>query len=465
MSDKDVLRLGLRELGRRLRAGEISSVALTEAALRRTAATEPVLRAFVVVLTEEARAAAREADRELAAGADRGPLHGIPVAIKDIFDVAGVPTRCGSRARQHAAPARTDAEAVARWRRGGAVVLGKTVTQEFAAGVISAPSRNPWDPERIPGGSSGGSAVAVAAGICPVALGSDTGGSVRIPAAACGVVGLKPTFGMIPTSGCFPLSPSLDTVGPIAGTVEDALFAYRALGGSGGPGWTTGDGDLRGVRIGVPGGWFAQRVQPGVRAAFSDAVTTLRSLGATIVEAPWPGAAAARAAAFLISRVEAAAVHRETMRDHPDAIGDALRGRWAAASLVSGSDYALARRARTAIRDGMARLFAAHRLDALATPTLPASAALAETLTVPHDDGDEDVGNAFLRLTMPFNTTGQPALSLPCGFDNLNLPIGLHLAGRPFEEGALCRIGNTYERAAGWSPRFPPPIAERDERD
>ncbi len=221
--------LTIREAGVKLRSGTLSPVELTEAVLARIAATEPVLHAYVQVLAEEAMGAAREAEAELRAGRDRGPLHGIPIAIKDILDVAGVPTRCGSHVRADARAANADAEAVARLRAAGAVIVGKTVTHEFAGGVLSPPARNPWDPGRIPGGSSGGSGAAVAAGSCLAALGTDTAGSIRIPAALCGVVGLKPTTGQVSTRGVFPLSWSLDTVGPLAKTVDDAMLVLNAI--------------------------------------------------------------------------------------------------------------------------------------------------------------------------------------------------------------------------------------------
>jgi len=461
-ANDDLTALTLREAGALFRRGALSPVELTSAALDRAAATEPVLHAFVAVMRDEALAAARRAEAELRAGTDRGPLHGIPVGVKDIFDIAGMPTGCGSRARDRCAPAATDAGAVAAVRRAGAVIVGKTVTQEFAAGVVSAPARNPWDPSRIPGGSSGGSAAAVAAGSCLAALGSDTGGSIRIPAAAVGIVGLKSTYGLLSTRGVFPLAWSFDTVGPLARTVEDAALLLNALVVEGDATTEIGRA-VRGRRVGIPRPFFFDRLQPGVRTAVETALGVFADLGAELVETPWPEASAARAAAFVINRVESVAVHQATLQDAAELIGPELRSRLEAGSLLPAADYLCALRVRAAAKRAIARLFADHRLAALLTPTLPGTAVPADRLAVTYDDGDEAVGLAFTRLTMPFNATGQPVLALPCGFDAAGLPVGLQLAGRPFGEAALSRLGHAYEQAAGWH-RHRPRVETGDER-
>src|SRR4051794_36528055 len=214
-----------------MRFGELSPVDIVESALRRIEVLEPQLHAWVEVLGEQALAAAQRAEDEIQRGEDRGPLHGIPVAVKDLIDVEGVQTKCGSRVRENVDAATEDAPVVAMLREAGAIVLGKTVTQEFAAGVVSDPARNPWNPDRVPGGSSGGSAAAIAAKVCPISLGSDTGGSIRIPSSVCGVTGLKPTYGRVSKRGVFPLAWSLDTVGPITDTVEDAALMLNAIAG------------------------------------------------------------------------------------------------------------------------------------------------------------------------------------------------------------------------------------------
>jgi aspartyl-tRNA(Asn)/glutamyl-tRNA(Gln) amidotransferase subunit A len=380
------------------------------------------------------------------------------VAIKDIVDVAGVPTRCGSRVRQDAAPAAKDAPCVARLRAAGAVIVGKTTTQEFAAGVVSPPGRNPWDPTRIPGGSSGGSAVAVSLGSALAAIGSDTGGSIRIPAALCGVVGLKPTFGSVATDGVYPLAWSLDTVGPLARTVADAALVYDAIADPERPSARSElDHNLDGVRIGVPRAHFFERVQPGVAAAVEHGIRCLRALGTEIVEVSWREAVAARAASFVINRVESVAVHAQGLRSMPDRYGDELRFRLEAAALFPAEGYLRALQARTLIRATVAELFREHKLDALVAPATPGTAAPADDLHVVYEDGSrEPVGLAYTRLTMPFNLTGQPVLSVPCGFDDRGLPVGLQIAGRPGGEARVCRIGAALEQAITL-PR--PPLA------
>lgn len=452
---------------RRLRSGELTAVALTESLLSRMAATEPAIHAYVKILRDEALHDAARADDELAAGVDRGPLQGIPIGVKDIYDLGGVPTCCGSRARHGAVPAGADSEPVRRLRQAGAVFIGKTVTQEFAAGVVSTPARNPWDPTRIPGGSSGGSAASVAAGSCLVGLGSDTGGSIRIPASVTGTVGLKPTYGRASKRGVYPLSWTLDTVGPITRTVEDAALTLNVMAGFDPGDPTTVDlpvtdaaagigKDIEGLRIGVVRDFFFERLQPDVATAVDASLDVFRRLGAEIIETRWAESRAARAIAMILNRVESAAVHEQTLRQSADLIGDDLRLRLIAGATVSGTDYIQALRARVTINRSMATLFAEQRLDALLAPTLPATALPADDLVhrLP-GEADESVGMAYTRLTQPFNATGQPVLSVPCGFDRHGLPIGLQIAGRPFEEAALCRIGHAYEREAGWWQQRP----------
>jgi aspartyl-tRNA(Asn)/glutamyl-tRNA(Gln) amidotransferase subunit A len=325
---------------------------------------------------------------------------------------------------------------------GGAVILGKTTTQEFAAGTISPPARNPWNPSRIPGGSSGGSAAAVAAGACLGAMGSDTGGSIRIPAAACGVTGFKPAYGQLDASGVFPLSWSLDTVGPIARTVDDTWIMWTVLT----------DNDSRGVaaparerngrprRIGVPRSFFFDSLHPDVRLAVDAAIERLRDAGVTIVDTPWPEAAAARACGFVINRAETAAVHERTAVQDPRRFaryGADLRLRVAAGRTVPATLYLKAMRARAVLRDSVAQLFANYEIDAVLAPTLPTTAVEADRLVIEGTGLEESVGVAWTRLTMPFNATGQPVLALPCGLDGDGLPVGVQLAGVPGREKAL----------------------------
>ena len=440
----------------------LSAVELMTATLLRIERTEPALHNWVEVYPREAMTGAQVADRRRAFPSSVTPLLGVPIGVKDIFDIAGKRTRCNARLREDVPVATYDSGAVHTFRRDGAIFLGKTVTQEYAAGVVSAPARNPWDAARIPGGSSGGSAAAVAAGCCAGALGSDTGGSIRIPASVTGTVGLKPTYGRLSVAGVFPLSPSLDTVGPIARTVHDAAILYLSLAGRAAEigdlsAWLHEGGDrLDGVRIGVLGGFFSERLQPDVAAAFERAVGTLRALGADVIELEWAEARAARAVALLLSRFESTAVHRDALRDSPDLIGEDLRRRIEVGTLLRGDIYLQTRQARLAIRRSIAALYAEHRLDTVVVPTLPATAPPADDLVVRYPDGGEEaVGTALLRLTMPWNTTGQPVISVPCGFDAGTMPIGLSFVGRPDAELALCRLAHVYEQAAGWFRQRP----------
>ena len=467
MSDRvdSLTDLSIRDLGAGYRDRSYSPVDVTRAALERIAATESTIHAWVEVDHERALAVARIAEHELMSGTDRGPLHGVPVGIKDIFDVAGFPTRCGSAARFDAPIATEDANSVHRLRAGGAVILGKTVTQEFAAGTISPPARNPWDPERIPGGSSGGSAAAVAVGACFGAMGSDTGGSIRIPAAACGVTGFKPAYGSLHVAGVFPLSWSLDTIGSIARTVDDTWLMWNVLRGASHhqPG-LPGDGPQsagKAIRLGISRPFFFEWLQPDVLTAVEAAIDVLAAHGVILVETPWLEAGAARACGFVINRVEAAAVHGRIAVEQPDLFaryGPDLRVRVAAGRSIPATAYLDAIGVRSRLKNGIASLFAAHGIDALLAPTLPTTALRADNLVITDTGLDESVGAGWTRLTMPFNATGQPVLALPCGRDRIGLPVGMQLAGRPGEEDRLLRIGREIEQMLGFH-QAPSPLS------
>ena len=453
--------LTIREAMTLLDARAISAVELVAATIARMEVTEHGVHAWVHVLANSAREQAIEADRLRMTQRRQRPLLGIPLGVKDLYDVAGLTTFANSAQRRTptAPPATRDATAVASLRAAGGIVVDAAVTQEYAAGVVSHPARNPWDTDRIPGGSSGGSAAAVAIGSCLGALGSDTGGSIRTPAALCGVVGLKPTWGRLSTEGVYPLAPSLDTVGPIARSVPDALTLYLALANRAGEIDAVDEmlapsgpdsRPLEGIRIGVLGGFFTDDIQPDVAASVDAAVEDLRRLGAEIVEATWDRAAAARAVAALMNRVESGSVHDDHLRVDPELMGQDARLRFEVGQIIPGSRYLRARLARKVLRDDIARLYRDHRLDAVVVPSAPAVAADAETLQVEVPSGPEGVGTAFTRLTQPWNATGQPVISVPCGADRAGMPIGLSFVGRPDEEIALCRIAAQYERATDW---------------
>jgi len=448
--------LTIAEAAPRIRNGDLSPVDLTMAVLECIGRTEPRIHAYVSVQEDLALTSARKAAEELGSGRDRGPLHGIPVAVKDIIDIAGLPTCCGSESRRGVPPAATDARVVERLRQAGAVVIGKTVTHEFAAGVTSPPARNPWDPTRIPGGSSGGSGASVAAGSSFAALGSDTAGSIRIPAALNGVVGLKPTYARLSREGVFPLSWSLDTIGPLTRSAEDAHLVFDAIREDGDRLATRlHGGEVQGTRLGVPRSYFFDHLQPGVAKAIENAIAAFTALGAKIIEVDWAEAEAASAAGFVICRPELAAVHERTLHDSPERFGAVLRSRLEAFSIFPGRDYLRARRARAMIRQSIADLYSQHNLGALITPTTPATATDAGALTIAYPDGEEPVHAGFTRFTMPFNTTGQPALSIPCGFDRDGLPIGMQIIGRPYEETRICNLAMAFERTRRDVRRLP----------
>ncbi|MGI8483544.1 MAG: amidase [Thermomicrobiales bacterium] len=434
-----------------------SAVELIEATLGRIEATEPTIHAYVEVFAEDARQEALNADRVRADERNRRPLLGIPIGIKDIFDVAGKQTRCGAKQRSDADVACNDAESVSRWRQDGAIFVGKTVTQEYAAGVVSDPARNPWDVERVPGGSSGGSAASVAIGSCLGAMGSDTGGSIRIPASVTGTVGLKPTFGRLPATGVYPLSPSLDTVGPIARSVTDAVMLYLSLANRTGEIAQVhtllssyGSRPLDSVRIGVLTSFFTGDIQPDVASSFGEAVHVLRELGAEIIETDWNEAAPARAIAAVISRIESGTIHHEHLRHHPELMREDARSRFEAGQVLPGNLYLRVRMAREVVRDSIARIYTEHRLDAIAVPTLAATAPRADHLIVEFPNGEEGIGTGLTRFAQPWNATGQPVISVPCGADGNGMPIGLAFVGRPDDEIGISRIARQYEQVTGW---------------
>ncbi len=456
----------ISDMATALRAGDVSSADLTEAALSGIARLDDRLRAFVVTDPDGAQAAAADADAALAAGNDRGPLVGVPVAVKDIIDMQGLPTRCGSPAYPEV-PSSRDASVVSRLRSAGAVIVGKTTAHELACGVYSPPAVNPWDVTRLPGGSSGGSGGAVAAGLVAMALGSDTGGSIRIPAAVCGVTGLKPTYGRVSRHGVEPLSWSLDHIGPLAASVRDCALSLGAMAGADPADPSTAqvavpdfaaslDRGVDGLRVGVLTGPSFSPMAPDVERAFLAAVDHLRSHGAEPVTLEIPELEYTLAAEFAIVGAEAAHYHRRLLREQPDRIDPGIRTLLVTGTLRPAADYLKGLSARTVVRDAIRRTFEEHRLDVVATPTLPETAGGLEQTEFEIEGAREQVTSAYVRTTAPFNLSGLPALSVPCGIDGNGLPIGLQLAGRPFAEETVLQVGAAYESTTTWSQRRPP---------
>ena len=434
-----------------LARGETTSEALTAQCLERIAAANPRLNAFITVTADTALAQACAADRDRAAGRAVTALHGIPISLKDIIDQAGVPTTAASRVRA-AVVAAHDAPVTARLRAAGAVFVGKTNMHEFAFGTTSedsafGPCRNPADDTRVAGGSSGGSAAAVAAGLSVASIGTDTGGSVRIPAAACGVVGLKPTWGEIPAAGVVPLSRQLDHVGPIARSVTDAWLLHETLAGR--PpavGATLEPRTLARTRIGVLGGWFATRVHPDVADAFAAALDRLRAAGAELVPVELPAAGHMAPVYLHLVLADAAAYHADTLERRPHDYTTAVRLRLEMGRYLLAEDYVRARAGREVIAADVDALLT--RVDALACPTMPVAAPPLGAATVDVGGVDEPVRNAMLRLTQPFSLGRQPAITLPCGLTRAEkMPVGLQLAGARGHTTALLRLALAAERA------------------
>jgi aspartyl-tRNA(Asn)/glutamyl-tRNA(Gln) amidotransferase subunit A len=439
-------KLTIVDAARRLRDGSLTSAALTEACLARIARDNDRLKAFILVLADAARAQAEAADRELASGQDRGALHGIPIAIKDIVDMEGLPTTCASRVREgHVAE--KDAAIVAHLRRAGAVLIGKTNLHEFAMGTTNEDSaygaaRHPLDDTRSPGGSSGGSAIAVVCGMSLGAVGTDTGGSIRIPSSVCGLVGIKPAFNELSCDGVVPLSRSLDHVGPLARTLTDAWLLYDVMAGRDAPINPPGAAAKNGGdpastlpsmavakprRAAIPSGYFIDRLQPDVRRGFDEAIASLRGAGVQIEHVDLPHADAIGPIYLHICLAEAAAFHARTLEAMPEAYTPAVRLRFEAGRFVLAEDYLRALAGRDRLRAGVAAALASHQL--LLLPTLPIVAPPIGAATVPMGDAEEPVRAAMLRLTQPFNLTGHPALTLPIRPASGGLAVGLQLVG------------------------------------
>jgi aspartyl-tRNA(Asn)/glutamyl-tRNA(Gln) amidotransferase subunit A len=452
-----------------IRKRRLSPVELTQAFLERIARLQPTLNAFITVTSDLALKQAREAEREISRGRYRGVLHGIPVALKDLFYTAGVRTTAGSKILRHFVP-KENATAVDRMREAGAILLGKTNLHEFAFGATSVnphygPVRNPWDPERISGGSSGGSAVAVSAGLCLASLGTDTGGSIRVPAAACGVVGLKPTLGLVSTQGVIPLSSTLDHVGPLCRCVEDAALMLGVISGQGvsGPRNRRRSGKItpslspegiRGLRVGVPRQYFFDRLQSEVRRQVLAAHITLEEMGAEMREVKLKGVEQSQDLASGITYPEALAFHWEWLRTRAADYGEDVRTRLQSRSSETAVAYLQALQKRREYAERFREVM--ESVDVLAVPTIPLVAPRFDENEVKFGRSKEIIRAALLRLNFPANLSGLPAVSLPCGFSAEKLPIGLQLIGRAFDEAALLRVALAYERATPWHHVFPP---------
>ena len=459
------MRIGEAAAG--LRARRFSAVDLATAAISRIDRLNPTLRAFITVTAEQALEQARQADRELAMGQDRGPFHGVPVALKDLFYTKGVPTTAGSKVYQNFLP-EYNATVVEKLLAAGAVLLGKLNMHEFAYGITSANPhfgavRNPWSPRHSPGGSSGGSAAAVATHMVFMAMGTDTGGSIRIPASFCGTVGLKPTYGRVSRFGVLPLGFSQDHMGPLTRSVRDAALALNAIAGHDPRDPTSSrrpvvdyvpgeDCSIRGVRIGFPDSFFFERLHEDVESAVRGAIARAQSLGAVIKPVRLPDMDALNAVARIVLLSEASSVAEPFMEDRgqfgPDVLALLDQGR-----LVPATDYINAQRLRRKMRREFEQVW--QDVDCLIAPATPTPAPRIGDATIRLGGRDEDVRLASTRLVRCFNALGFPALSLPCGLSASGLPVGMQIVGPAFEEALLLRIGAALEDGGVGIPPCP----------
>jgi len=457
----------LREAALAFQERQTSSVELTQSAIDRIDQMNPSLRAFLTVFPQTALDRAAQADRERKQKTDRGPLHGIPVAVKDVFDVRGIRTSGGSKVIDYVPD--ESAAVVEALESAGAVMMGKLNMHELSYGITSSNPhfgavRNPWDTERIPGGSSGGSAAAVAADLVFAALGTDTGGSVRIPASYCGIVGFKPTFGRISRFGMLPLAPSLDHVGILARNVRDTAAVFKAIvsydprdpASSHHPviDFTPQDNlSLNGLRLGFPEKFF-QGLDPDVESAVRGAIARAGALGADVKPVPLPDISAINAVGYIILLAEAAAILEPYAHDResfgPDVLSLLDQGR-----CLPAIDYVNAQRVRRRLQVGFAKVWS--QVDCLILPTTPNTAPRIGQQTVRLRDAEHDVRAVATRLVRTFNVLGWPALSMPCGLSGQGLPIGLQLVAAPFEESTLLQLGAVLEDGGiGIPPAFFP---------
>ena len=427
----------IAQLAQALRSREISAAAVCDDCLAAITERNPSLNAFITVLADQAREQARRLDDEIAAGRYRGPLHGVPISLKDLIDVKDSPTTAASRVRAgHVALA--DAPIVTRLKDAGAVLIGKTNLHEFALGTTNedsafGPARHPLDPARSPGGSSGGSSASVLAGMAYASIGTDTGGSIRIPSAVCGLVGLKPAIGEIATAGIVPLSSTLDHVGPLCRSVEDAAIVYDVLRGA--TPESSARGSAEGVRLGVLRGYFTAVLDPQVASAFERACARLRDAGAMLADAGIAHAGDIAPIYVHIVLPEAAVYHAKTLESRGEDYTPNVRQRLEMGRYILAEDYVRARRGREVLTAEVDAALA--QCDALLLPTVPIPAHKIGVSTVRIGGSEESIRNVTLRLTQLFNVTGHPAITIPCGATPEGLPIGAQLVGH---KGATARL-------------------------
>lgn len=462
--------LTLTEASAAIAAGELSPVELTDSVIGQIERHEGQVHAFAELTLDSARAAAKEAESQISAGGPRNPLHGIPVGIKDLCDTEGVAATSSSRTRAGRI-ATSDSAVSARLRAAGAVLMGQTHTHEYAYGVMTPTTHNPWDLSRTPGGSSGGSGAALASRMVLGAIGTDTGGSIRIPSALNGTTGLKPTYGRVSRQGITSLCWALDHAGPMARTVGDVALLLQVLAGHDprDPGSVDEPvpdyaaalgGDLAGVTLGVPTNYYFDHIEPDVEAAFRSAVGTIEASGATIREVELPLAHTYMPVEYGVLVAEASAYHQDTLREKADLYEPDVRALLEVGELLYATDYIRALRVRELIKQGWRELYESAGLTAVLAPTLGAVAVRTDDPMVRWPDGTEEPAiDAYVTTSAPGNLTGLPALSVPSGFDRQGLPIGMQIIGRPFDEAGVLHVGSVFEAATDFANRMPTGLA------
>jgi aspartyl-tRNA(Asn)/glutamyl-tRNA(Gln) amidotransferase subunit A len=457
-------KLDIAAIASRILDGSFSPVGLTEMMLSRIDRIDPQLLSYVTVLKDAALKSAENAAKERAVGKYRGPLHGVPIAIKDIYDTKGVRTTACSKVRENYIPDE-DCTVVRKFREAGAIILGKVTTHEFAFGFDSHPTKNAWKLDHIPSGSSGGSGAAIAAGLCYAATGSDTGGSIRAPAAANGIAGIKPTYGRVSKAGVAVLSWSLDHAGPMARTVRDLAILLNIMAGQDPldphtkdvpvPDYTAAlTGDIRGMRLGIPRNYFTEDVQPEIADAVAKAIKRMEALGATAVPVEITDLDGVLDCMLAIAMSEAAVYHQSSLRATPDLFGDETRLLLEAGEMMPATAYINAQRARVAVKAAFKQ--ALREVDVLVTPTQPSTALKIGQSLSRIGSREESVFGVSARFCAPFNISGLPAASIPCGMSTDGLPIGLQIIGKPFDESTILRVAHAYELNTGWHLEYPP---------
>ncbi|MET0704482.1 MAG: amidase [Mycobacterium sp.] len=465
----ELYELPLIEVAEKIRTKEVSPVEVAQSALARLAEVEPALTAFVTTTPELALEQATLAEKEIGAGNYRGPLHGIPLGVKDLYDTAGIKTTSSSEQRTDHVPD-ADSASVARLYAAGMVLIGKTHTHEFAYGATTPTTGNPWAPDRTPGGSSGGSGAAVGAGVVHVALGSDTGGSIRIPAALCGTVGLKPTFGRASRVGVASLSWSLDHVGPLSRNVTDAALVMAAMSGYDRrdpgtvdipvPDMVSGIGaGVAGKKIGIPTDYYTDQIDPDAAEAARTAAAKLEELGAELVEVSIPMAEHIIAAEWAIMMPEATAYHQDSLRNSPEKFTDETRILLETGAAVLATDYINGLRLRTQIQAAWQEMFSS--IDVLLAPTLVAPATPRSDPFLRWPNGTVEAATAgYVRFSAPANVTGLPSLSVPAAFTSEGLPLGVQIIGKPFAEPEILQVGYALEQSTDVVGRIAPVLAK-----